>query len=589
MFNFFKTRVLIIILSSIVSIPLSVSANAKNLRIGTWNIADLHHEDNIGLRPRSQPRNQNDFNKLKEFARSLNLDIIALQEVGSLRALNRIFPKDEYHLVISNRYQTGDEKKPAKQRDIFTAFAIKKSTFEEKPHYKTLVALSFDHIGIRNNIPTTRPNRAGLVLKIKIGEQIIKILNTHLKSFCHANSLTPVLDTNRNNELNQSRFACRTSVAQAHILENWIEQQAHQNISVIIMGDFNRRLNRFDANKKKSEHYWKFINDGQPKGLQLFKGPKGQNTTCWQKGHKYFYKEHIDFIVFDKSLSTMISESEIKKVGLPDQDKPQYEGNMGKKLSDHCPVITELKTNLPVTSFRNEDFKFSRSLQYVTKSAEYKALAYKTFQKATKRLEEIIAERQDNSRPWVVALDIDETVLDNSQFEKEQQLQGKNFSSIHWDQWVKRREAKAVPGALGFISRVISLGGKIAIITNRETKHRTDTITNLQKLGVHIDPKNICYLGKNPNKEKPLFGNDKDARRKMVVSGNSKVCWEEHMSHTRPSWSQEHEFIMHIGDNIQDFPGVNQSDAAKYPELITSHLDYDWFLLPNPVYGSWTR
>src|SRR5262245_20711303 len=76
------------------------SAGAAERRIGTWNIANLHHEDGVPLRAGAQPRDAEDYDRLKAFAATLNLDIAALQEAGSPRALTRIFPDTEYHLVV---------------------------------------------------------------------------------------------------------------------------------------------------------------------------------------------------------------------------------------------------------------------------------------------------------------------------------------------------------------------------------------------------------------------------------------------------------------------------------------------------------
>jgi hypothetical protein len=110
------------------------------LRIGAWNIANLHHEENVPLRDKAQPRKVEDYDRLREYAAMLELDIVALQEIGSPQALARIFPAKDYHLIISSLYARGDEYKD-KDRDIFTAFAVRKSRFSELPAVKQLQAL----------------------------------------------------------------------------------------------------------------------------------------------------------------------------------------------------------------------------------------------------------------------------------------------------------------------------------------------------------------------------------------------------------------------------------------------------------------
>jgi hypothetical protein len=50
------------------------------------------------LCPGAQPRDAQDFDRLKAIAATLDLDIAALWEIGSPKALTRIFPDTEYHL-----------------------------------------------------------------------------------------------------------------------------------------------------------------------------------------------------------------------------------------------------------------------------------------------------------------------------------------------------------------------------------------------------------------------------------------------------------------------------------------------------------
>jgi hypothetical protein len=166
----------------------------------------------------------------------------------------------------------------------------------------------------------------------------------HLKSFCHGYGLIPVLDEDEDGDARPNRYACRTAFAQALILENWIEQQVSLGRSVIVLGDFNRRLNRVFGSDRKPDHFWQTVNDGTPNGLQLQKGPLGENTECWARPHSLFHKDHIEFIVFDNSLDGLLTAEAIKKVALPKQNEERYGGKNGERLSDHCPVITEIVT-----------------------------------------------------------------------------------------------------------------------------------------------------------------------------------------------------------------------------------------------------
>jgi len=139
--------------------------------------------------------------------------------------------------------------------------------------------------------------------------------------------------------VNPSRYDCRTLLAQTAILENWIEQRHELGIRVIVLGDFNRRLNRTGG----VDHMWQMLEDGGPDGLQLIKAPTTPNTVCWPQPHSGFFEDSIDFITFDAALSSAIDASTIMKVGIPFADDPRYAGRDNQKLSDHCPTVGELR------------------------------------------------------------------------------------------------------------------------------------------------------------------------------------------------------------------------------------------------------
>jgi predicted secreted acid phosphatase len=43
--------------------------------------------------------------------------------------------------------------------------------------------------------------------------------------------------------------------------------------------------------------------------------------------------------------------------------------------------------------------------------------------------------------------------------------------------------------------------------------------------------------------------------------------------------------LMHVGDNIKDFPNMTQEDADIADLLLQQPRTF--ILLPNPMYGSW--
>jgi acid phosphatase len=149
-----------------------------------------------------------------------------------------------------------------------------------------------------------------------------------------------------------------------------------------------------------------------------------------------------------------------------------------------------------------------------------------------------------------------------------------------WDQWVAMKAAPAVPGAVEFINSMAEKGIEVIFITNRECKPRPgsdepcpqeqNTIDNLRNVGIHvIKPDNL--LLKN---EKPEWSSEKKSRREAVAT-NYRV-------------------VMLFGDDLGDFlPNVKKNiTSGERSELVRkygSHWGTKWFMLTNPMYGSWLR
>ena len=100
-----------------------------------------------------------------------------------------------------------------------------------------------------------------------------------------------------------------------------------------------------------------------------------------------------------------------------------------------------------------------REVQWFRTAAEYRALAIQTYRAAGERLRALEAPLVDGS--WAVILDADETILDNSLFEKRIAETGETFTEEAWDRWVLEEAAPAIPGAVEFVALVRRLGGRV--------------------------------------------------------------------------------------------------------------------------------
>jgi predicted secreted acid phosphatase len=48
------------------------------------------------------------------------------------------------------------------------------------------------------------------------------------------------------------------------------------------------------------------------------------------------------------------------------------------------------------------------------------------------------------------------------------------------------------------------------------------------------------------------------------------------------------QLVLWLGDNIQDFPNLDQTLRAK-PDEAFADFGVLYFVIPNPMYGSWER
>ena len=205
------------------------------------------------------------------------------------------------------------------------------------------------------------------------------------------------------------------------------------------------------------------------------------------------------------------------------------------------------------------------SIRWTRESAEHRALLLQVYRAATAHVEREAAARAPGT--WAVVLDADETVLDNSLYQLERARAGKPFDAESWRAWCARREAVPLPGAQAFLARVRSLGGKVAIVTNRSVSECPDTEAVFRAHGLAYDAM-LCKPDGGPS--------DKGPRFEAVARG------------TTPGGLPPLDVVAFVGDNILDFPGLSQALRKETDEAFAP-FGARFFVLPNPMYGSWER
>ncbi|HEX6132615.1 MAG TPA: HAD family acid phosphatase [Longimicrobiales bacterium] len=203
-------------------------------------------------------------------------------------------------------------------------------------------------------------------------------------------------------------------------------------------------------------------------------------------------------------------------------------------------------------------------IHWVRSAAEHRGIFLQTYRLATERVRELAAGRRAGT--WAVVLDADETVLDNSEYQRRLAARGARFETSTWNAWVSEAAADSLPGAAAFIRAVRELGGRVAIVTNRDEEVCEPTRRNLAALAIAVD----VVLCQAPGES------GKNGRFEAVRTG------------TTGSALPPLDVLVFVGDNIQDFPAQTQQ-LRNAPASAYANFGRTWFLLPNPMYGSWER
>lgn len=219
------------------------------------------------------------------------------------------------------------------------------------------------------------------------------------------------------------------------------------------------------------------------------------------------------------------------------------------------------------------------STLWVQNAAEYKALSLQAYNTAERFLPHALDDNQWTASPEqeknyenlppAIVLDVDETVLDNSYYQARLILNGESFSSDTWNKWVKETKATAIEGAVSMTTLADSLGIKVFYVTNRDFSTEQETIENLRKLGFPLS----------------------DTIRTVLTNGARKD-WTSAKIERRKWIAGRYRILMMFGDDLNDFLYAKNTTMSERDKMVTEHKDkwgYQWFVLPNPVYGSWEQ
>ena len=264
----------------------ALPASAHELKVATWNLdwLTLRPARDAALPEDVTPKGPEDRALLRRYARALDADIVAFQEVDGVEAAAEVFPPDQYAL-----YVTGDH---VVQR---TGFAVRRGLrVEQNPDLVGLDVYPDARFRLRSGIDITVDGPGGR----------LRLLNVHLKTGCHEARLSTPSRT------------CETLRRQVAPLQGWIAQRRAEGVPFVVLGDFNRRMD-------KPDDLLAALNDVAP----LLRATEGQGSPCWGGG------SFIDHILAGGAARGWMQPQTMRVLVYRETDPAAKD-----RLSDHCPV-----------------------------------------------------------------------------------------------------------------------------------------------------------------------------------------------------------------------------------------------------------
>jgi 5'-nucleotidase (lipoprotein e(P4) family) len=213
-------------------------------------------------------------------------------------------------------------------------------------------------------------------------------------------------------------------------------------------------------------------------------------------------------------------------------------------------------------------------------SAEYQALVRQAYSTAARTLDAALADptwtaaveqpATAASLPPAIVLDLDETMLDTSVHQAGLIAGGRAYSEAEWHQFAMNDASHPFEAAVDFVTYAKRRGVAVYYVTNRRKSEEESLRTTLVQGHFPLETSEDNVLTRD---DKPEWSSsDKTARREFVA--------------------KTHRVVMLFGDDLNDFIAANGKTLAERDKLARQYGDKwgrQWFILPNPIYGSWER
>ena len=242
-------------------------------------------------------RSSADFAMLARYARQLDADVVAIQEVEDAATAARIFKG--YDFCLTGRRATQN-----------VGFAIRRSLkFRCGPDLLTLSQ-------------NDRARRGAVLVLDPGGPAELQLLAVHLKSGC------------AREQLDAGTAACELLSRQLPAVADWMRTQAAAGRRLAVLGDFNRALAPGGRDAA-----WATLSDGAGPGVRLADAAEGSAFRGCYPGQTH--TRYIDHILLDRGRGLRVVPGSFFRIAYAPADVRRY------RLSDHCPVGILLQISTP--------------------------------------------------------------------------------------------------------------------------------------------------------------------------------------------------------------------------------------------------
>jgi endonuclease/exonuclease/phosphatase family metal-dependent hydrolase len=275
---------------------LALPAQAAELKLATWNIAwlTLRQPGDPAVPRDVRPRRPGDFELLAGYARRLEADIVAFQEVDGPEAAARVFDPRSYALFMPDEDDV--------QR---VGFAVRRGLrVVQNPDLAALDLTPRARFSLRRGVDVT----------VEAGAQRLRLLSLHLGSGCHEGGL------------GTGPRECERMARQADVLAEWMAARQREGVAFAVLGDFNRRMDRGQDDLLRT------LQAAAP----LQRATEGASSPCWARGDGG--RPFIDHILLGGAARNWWQRDSLRVMVYAERD-PEFRD----RLSDHCPVSIRLR------------------------------------------------------------------------------------------------------------------------------------------------------------------------------------------------------------------------------------------------------